>query len=62
MNECIYFKAVKLGAQASVAASEISIKVNEKVVKPTQEKVKEGRLMNDISTNVSSWANKVNIS
>nr|XP_039274735.1 ADP-ribosylation factor GTPase-activating protein 1-like isoform X1 [Styela clava] len=54
--------AVKLGAQASAAASDLGSKVNEKVVKPTQTKMKEGKMMDDITSSMSSWASKMKIS
>lgn len=53
------FQAVKLSAQASAAATDLGSKVNEKVVKPTQDKVKEGKIVEDITTSMSSWAAKV---
>lgn len=51
--------AVKLGHQASAAASDLGTKMNEKVVKPTQEKMKEGKLVEGVTTSVSSWASKI---
>ncbi|XP_038057719.1 ADP-ribosylation factor GTPase-activating protein 1-like isoform X2 [Patiria miniata] len=51
--------AVKFGTAASQKTQEYAAKVNEAVVKPTKEKMQEGRLMNDISTGTKSWASKV---
>lgn len=51
--------AVKFGAQASAAASDLGTKMNEKVVKPTQEKMKEGKIVDDFTSSMSSWANKI---
>ncbi|CAK8691261.1 unnamed protein product [Clavelina lepadiformis] len=50
--------AVKLGSQASVLATDLSSKVSEKVVKPTQQKITEGRMVDDITSGMSSLAGK----
>ncbi|XP_071807369.1 ADP-ribosylation factor GTPase-activating protein 1-like isoform X1 [Asterias amurensis] len=50
--------AVKLGTVASQKTQEYAAKVNDSVVKPTKEKMQEGRLMTDISTGTKSWASK----
>lgn len=51
--------ATKLGTQASQKASELGHSLNESVLRPAQEKVKEGRLLEDVSSGVSQWASKV---
>ncbi|KAG8513278.1 ADP-ribosylation factor GTPase-activating protein 1 [Galemys pyrenaicus] len=44
---------------ASPQASELGHSLNENVLKPAQEKVKEGRLLDDVSSGVSQLASKV---
>ncbi|KAG8567051.1 hypothetical protein GDO81_013481 [Engystomops pustulosus] len=51
--------ASKLGSQATQKASELGQTINETVVKPAQEKVKDGRIIDDVSSSVSSLAAKV---
>ncbi|XP_060032138.1 ADP-ribosylation factor GTPase-activating protein 1 isoform X3 [Erinaceus europaeus] len=51
--------ATKFGTQASQKASELGHSLNENVLKPAQEKVKEGRILDDVSTGVSQLAFKV---
>ncbi|XP_053564858.1 ADP-ribosylation factor GTPase-activating protein 1 [Bombina bombina] len=51
--------ATKLGSQATQKASELGQTINETVVKPAQEKVKEGRILEDVSSSVSHLASKV---
>lgn len=51
--------AVKLGSQANVLASDLGSKVNDKVLKPAQQKINEGKVVEDISTSFSSWATKL---
>ncbi|XP_037667800.1 ADP-ribosylation factor GTPase-activating protein 1 isoform X3 [Choloepus didactylus] len=61
--------ATKFGSQASQKfwgykqqpepASELSHSLNENVLKPAQEKVKEGRIFDDVSSGVSQLASKV---
>ncbi|KAM5305670.1 ADP-ribosylation factor GTPase-activating protein 1 isoform 3-T3 [Glossophaga mutica] len=51
--------ATKLGSQASQKASELGHSLNENVLKPAQEKVKEGKILDDVSTGVSQLASKV---
>ncbi|XP_022350139.1 ADP-ribosylation factor GTPase-activating protein 1 isoform X3 [Enhydra lutris kenyoni] len=51
--------ATKFGSQASQKASELGQSLNENVLKPAQEKVKEGRLFDDVSSGVSQLASKV---
>ncbi|XP_053782952.1 ADP-ribosylation factor GTPase-activating protein 1 isoform X2 [Desmodus rotundus] len=51
--------ATKLGSQASQKASELGHSLNESVLKPAQEKVKEGKLFDDVSSGVSQLASKV---
>ncbi|XP_022090375.1 ADP-ribosylation factor GTPase-activating protein 1-like isoform X2 [Acanthaster planci] len=50
--------AVKFGSAASQKTQEYAAKVNEAVVKPTKEKMQDGRLLNDISTGTKSFASK----
>ncbi|XP_001506479.2 ADP-ribosylation factor GTPase-activating protein 1 isoform X4 [Ornithorhynchus anatinus] len=51
--------ATKFGSQASQKASELGHSLNENVLKPAQEKVKEGKIFDDVSTGVSHLATKV---
>lgn len=51
-------QAVKLGSQANVLATDLSSKVNEKVVKPTQQKISDGRVVDDLTSSMTSWAGK----
>lgn len=51
--------ATKLGTQASQKAVELGHSFNENVVKPTHEKVKEGKILDDVSVGVSHFALKV---
>ncbi|XP_072270507.1 ADP-ribosylation factor GTPase-activating protein 1 isoform X2 [Pyxicephalus adspersus] len=51
--------ATKLGSQATQKASELGQTINENVVRPAQEKVKDGRILEDVSTSVSFLASKV---
>ncbi|XP_023597354.1 ADP-ribosylation factor GTPase-activating protein 1 isoform X3 [Trichechus manatus latirostris] len=51
--------ATKFGSQASQKASELGHSLNENVLKPAQEKVKEGRILDDVSSGVSQLASKV---
>ncbi|KAG3263657.1 ADP ribosylation factor GTPase activating protein 1, transcript variant X5 [Ictidomys tridecemlineatus] len=51
--------ATKIGSQASQKASELGHTLNENVLKPAQEKVKEGRIFDDVSSGVSQLASKV---
>ncbi|CAH2303102.1 ADP-ribosylation factor GTPase-activating 1 isoform X1 [Pelobates cultripes] len=51
--------ATKLGSQATQKASELGQTLNENVVKPAQDKVKDGRILEDVSTGVASLAAKV---
>ncbi|XP_048205698.1 ADP-ribosylation factor GTPase-activating protein 1 isoform X4 [Perognathus longimembris pacificus] len=51
--------ATKFGSQASQKASELGHSLNENVLKPAQEKVKEGRILDDVSIGVSQLASKV---
>ncbi|XP_075866922.1 ADP-ribosylation factor GTPase-activating protein 1 isoform X3 [Microcebus murinus] len=51
--------ATKFGSQASQKASELGHSLSESVLKPAQEKVKEGRLFDDVSSGVSQLASKV---
>ncbi|CAO2577293.1 ADP-ribosylation factor GTPase-activating protein 1 [Lemmus lemmus] len=51
--------ATKFGSQASQKAAELGHSLNENVLKPAQEKVKEGRIFDDVSSGVSQLASKV---
>ncbi|XP_043838122.1 ADP-ribosylation factor GTPase-activating protein 1 isoform X3 [Dromiciops gliroides] len=51
--------ATKFGSQASQKASELGHSLNENVLKPAQEKVKEGKIFDDVSSGVSHLATKV---
>lgn len=51
--------ATKLGTQATQKASELGQTINETVVKPAQDKVKDGRILEDVSSSVSGLAAKV---
>ena len=51
--------AVKIGSHASTYAADIGGKVNEKVVKPTQQKIAEGKVVDDLTTSVSAWGSKL---
>uniref|UniRef100_A0A8C5WPZ4 ARF GTPase activating protein 1 n=1 Tax=Laticauda laticaudata TaxID=8630 RepID=A0A8C5WPZ4_LATLA len=51
--------ASKFGTQASQKASELGQSLNENVLKPAQEKVKDGKILDDVSHGVSHFASKV---
>nr|KAF6272920.1 ADP ribosylation factor GTPase activating protein 1 [Pipistrellus kuhlii] len=51
--------ATKFGSQATQKASELGHSLNENVLKPAQEKVKEGKIFDDVSSGVSQLASKV---
>uniref|UniRef100_A0A8C2QWE2 Arf-GAP domain-containing protein n=1 Tax=Capra hircus TaxID=9925 RepID=A0A8C2QWE2_CAPHI len=51
--------ATKFGSQASQKASELGHSLNESVLKPAQEKVKEGKIFDDVSSGFSELASKV---
>ncbi|XP_078248130.1 ADP-ribosylation factor GTPase-activating protein 1 isoform X4 [Pogona vitticeps] len=51
--------ATKFGSQATQKASELGQSLNENVLKPAQEKVKEGKIFDDVSQGVSHLASKV---
>ncbi|XP_051887138.1 ADP-ribosylation factor GTPase-activating protein 1 isoform X2 [Pristis pectinata] len=51
--------AVKLGSQATQKATELGQTLNENVIKPAQDKVKEGKFLDDVSIGMSQIANKV---
>ncbi|XP_006167110.3 ADP-ribosylation factor GTPase-activating protein 1 isoform X3 [Tupaia chinensis] len=51
--------ATRFGSQASQKASELGHSLNDHVLRPAQEKVKEGRLFDDVSSGVSQLASKV---
>ncbi|XP_057558850.1 ADP-ribosylation factor GTPase-activating protein 1 isoform X2 [Hippopotamus amphibius kiboko] len=50
--------ATKFGSQASQKASELGHSLNESVLKPAQEKVKEGKVFDDVSSGFSELAAK----
>ncbi|XP_021382934.1 ADP-ribosylation factor GTPase-activating protein 1 isoform X4 [Lonchura striata] len=51
--------ATRFGSQASQKASELGQTLNENVLKPAQEKVKEGKLFEEVTMGVSQLASKV---
>uniref|UniRef100_UPI00358F77B5 ADP-ribosylation factor GTPase-activating protein 1-like isoform X2 n=1 Tax=Myxine glutinosa TaxID=7769 RepID=UPI00358F77B5 len=51
--------ATKLGSQASQKATELGQSVNDAVLKPAQEKVKEGNVVDDVTSSVSNIASKM---
>ncbi|XP_066481700.1 ADP-ribosylation factor GTPase-activating protein 1 isoform X2 [Tiliqua scincoides] len=51
--------ATKFGSQASQKASELGQSLSENVLKPAQEKVKEGKVLDDVSQGVLHLASKV---
>ncbi|XP_077191940.1 ADP-ribosylation factor GTPase-activating protein 1 isoform X1 [Paroedura picta] len=51
--------ATKFGSQASQKASELGQTLNENVLKPAQEKVKDGKILEDVTHGVSHLAFKV---
>ncbi|XP_039198473.1 ADP-ribosylation factor GTPase-activating protein 1 isoform X2 [Crotalus tigris] len=51
--------ASKFGSQATQKASELGQSLNENVLKPAQEKVKDGKVFEDVSQGVSHFASKV---
>ncbi|XP_078275205.1 ADP-ribosylation factor GTPase-activating protein 1 isoform X2 [Rhinoraja longicauda] len=51
--------AVKFGSQATQKATELGQTLNENVIKPTQDKVKEGKFLDDVSVGMSQVAIKV---
>ncbi|KAL2091465.1 hypothetical protein ACEWY4_013728 [Coilia grayii] len=50
---------VKLANQATLKATELGQTLNESVIKPTQEKVKEGKLLDEMAVSLSGFATKV---
>ncbi|XP_062401777.1 ADP-ribosylation factor GTPase-activating protein 1 isoform X2 [Sardina pilchardus] len=50
---------VKLANQATLKASELGQTLNENVIKPTQEKVKEGKLLDEMTVSLSGFASKI---
>ncbi|XP_070796235.1 ADP-ribosylation factor GTPase-activating protein 1 isoform X2 [Pituophis catenifer annectens] len=51
--------ASKFGSQATQKASELGQSLSENVLKPAQEKVKDGKILDDVSQGVSHFASKV---
>ncbi|XP_077428553.1 ADP-ribosylation factor GTPase-activating protein 1 isoform X2 [Vanacampus margaritifer] len=49
----------KLANQATLKASELGHTINESVIKPTQEKVKDGKLLDEMTVGINELANKV---
>ncbi|XP_053082920.1 ADP-ribosylation factor GTPase-activating protein 1 isoform X1 [Pangasianodon hypophthalmus] len=49
----------KLASQASLKAAELGQTLNQTVIKPTQEKVKDGKLFDEVSVSFSDFASKV---
>lgn len=52
-------KAAKLASTAGQKTKELGQTVNESVLKPTKEKVKDGSLMNDVGSSMSGFASKL---
>ncbi|XP_076125439.1 ADP-ribosylation factor GTPase-activating protein 1 isoform X1 [Alosa pseudoharengus] len=50
---------VKLANQATLKATELGQTLNENVIKPTQEKVKEGKLLDEVTVSLSGFASKI---
>ncbi|XP_032317459.1 ADP-ribosylation factor GTPase-activating protein 1 isoform X7 [Camelus ferus] len=53
------YSATKFGSHASQKASELGHSLNDSVLKPAQEKVKEGKIFDDVSSGFSQLASKV---
>ncbi|XP_030318883.1 ADP-ribosylation factor GTPase-activating protein 1 isoform X4 [Calypte anna] len=53
------YSASRFGSQASQKASELGQTLNENVLKPAQEKVKEGKIFEEVTVGVSQLASKV---
>ncbi|KAM9813304.1 ADP-ribosylation factor GTPase-activating protein 1 [Neosynchiropus ocellatus] len=49
----------KLANQATLKATELGQTINENVIKPTQEKVKDGKLLDEMTVSISGLATKV---
>ncbi|XP_042262601.1 ADP-ribosylation factor GTPase-activating protein 1 isoform X1 [Thunnus maccoyii] len=49
----------KLANQATLKATELGQTLNENVIKPTQEKVKDGKLLDEMTVGITGLANKV---
>ncbi|XP_055016930.1 ADP-ribosylation factor GTPase-activating protein 1 isoform X3 [Boleophthalmus pectinirostris] len=49
----------KLASQAQLKATELGQTLNESVIKPTQEKVKDGKLLDEMAVGISGLANKM---
>ncbi|XP_077582702.1 ADP-ribosylation factor GTPase-activating protein 1 isoform X2 [Stigmatopora nigra] len=49
----------KLANQATLKATELGHTINESVIKPTQEKVKDGKLLDEMTVGISELANKM---
>ncbi|XP_028301850.1 ADP-ribosylation factor GTPase-activating protein 1 isoform X2 [Gouania willdenowi] len=49
----------KLANQATLKASELGQTINENVIKPTQEKVKDGKLLDEMTVSITGLAHKV---
>ncbi|XP_036388040.1 ADP-ribosylation factor GTPase-activating protein 1 isoform X2 [Megalops cyprinoides] len=49
----------KFATQATQKAAELGQTLNENVIKPTQEKVKDGKLLDEMATGITGFANKV---
>ncbi|XP_041359984.1 ADP-ribosylation factor GTPase-activating protein 1-like isoform X2 [Gigantopelta aegis] len=52
-------KAVKIASSATKKTKEISQTVNESVIRPTRDKVKDGTLINDVGSSMSGFASKL---
>jgi len=51
--------AVKLGSQANELATDFSSKMSDRVLKPAQQKLSDRKVVNDITSSMTSWASKV---
>uniref|UniRef100_A0A8C5G274 ADP-ribosylation factor GTPase-activating protein 1 n=1 Tax=Gouania willdenowi TaxID=441366 RepID=A0A8C5G274_GOUWI len=51
----------KLANQATLKASELGQTINENVIKPTQEKVKDGKLLDEMTVSITGLAHKVGL-
>lgn len=49
----------KLANQATLKATELGQTINENVIKPTQEKVKDGKLLDEMAVSITGLANKM---
>ncbi|CAE1299364.1 ARFGAP1 [Acanthosepion pharaonis] len=55
----LLLNATKAASTAAKRTKELGLTVNESVIKPTRDKVKEGTLLNDVGTSMSGFASKL---